>query len=389
MTTNELAEAWYERFSRCAGDLYPGRYTPEFCRVLAELAVEIQALARQKRATIVAHNYLYPEFHEVADRVGDSLGLSLAVQRMRAPRVDFESVFFMGATAKLITGDATRVFVADSPEVLGCSLVFGTDHAWLDRWKAEHPDGIVVTYINSDALTKAKSDYVSTSRNTDIIIVAAAREFPGRKILVLPDKYLGLVMKQRAIDLAREQGVALDPDQVEVYMQPFGGFRAACYVHEEIGERGVEEALDAYPDAELMIHPECGCASSCLYKLHAGIIPKSRAYFLSTEGMVQHARRSAAQRFIVATEKGMVYRLRTEMPEKEFLPVSLAAECRYMKANTLEKLLRSLREDRLEVVLCDDCCDPRAPHQDDRTVHIPRSVAAKAKVAIDRMLAIR
>lgn len=389
MTTHELAAAWHDRFTRYAVDLYPGRYTPERCRELAEQAIEIRRLAAEKGSTVVVHNYLHPEFHEIADLVGDSLGLSLAVQRMRAPRVDFESVFFMGATAKLITGDATRVFVADSPEVLGCSLVFGTDHGWLDRWKAEYPDGIVVTYVNSDAYTKARSDFVSTSRNTDKIIVAAAREFPGRKILVWPDKYLGFVMKQRALVLAAEQGVALSPDQIEVYTQPFGGFRAACYVHEQIGEDGVERALDAHPEAELMIHPECGCASSCLLKLHSGIIPKHRAYFLSTEGMVEHARRSPARSFIVATELGMVYRLRKELPEKEFLPVSLQAECRYMKANTLEKLLRSLREDRLEIVLCDDCCDPRTPHQDDHVVHIPRSIAARAKVAIDRMLEIQ
>ncbi|MDP3770927.1 MAG: quinolinate synthase NadA, partial [bacterium] len=273
-------------------------------------------------------------------------------------------------------------------EVLGCSLVFGTDHAWLDRWKAEYPDGIVVTYVNSDAYTKSRSDYVSTSRNTDKIIVEAARRFPGRKILVWPDKYLGFVMKQRALVLAAEQGVTLSPDQIDVYTQPFGGFRAACYVHEQIGEDGVERALDEYPDAELMIHPECGCASSCLFKVSTGVIPRDRAYFLSTEGMVEHARASPTRQFIVATELGMVYRLRKELPEKEFLPVSLAAECRYMKANTLEKLLRSLRQDRIEIVLCDDCCDPRRPHQDDRTVHIPRSTATKAKVAIDRMLAL-
>lgn len=389
MTTHELAVAWYDRFSRYADDLYPGRYTHAFCLELAEQALEIRRLAAEKDSTVVVHNYLHPEFHEIADLVGDSLGLSLAVQRMRAPRVDFESVFFMGATAKLITGDATRVYVADAPEVLGCSLVFGTDHAWIDRWKAEHPDGVLVTYVNSDAYTKACSDYISTSRNTDRIIVEAARANPGKRILVLPDKYLGFVMKSRALDLARQQGVALEEDQVEVYMQPFNGFRASCYVHEQIGERGVEEALDRYPEAELMIHPECGCASSCLFKLASGVIPRERAYFLSTEGMVEHARRSSARAFIVATEKGMVYRLRKELPEKEFLPVSLQAECRYMKANTLDKLLRSLREDRIEIILCDDCCDPRKPHQDDRVVHIPRSTAARAKVAIDRMLSIQ
>lgn len=396
-TASNLARQWYERINRPAADLYPGRYTDDVCRTLAEQALEILALLREKRSTLLVHNYLTPEFHELVRLaaeeglpayVGDSLGLSLRARDARATRVDFASVFFMGATAKLITGDATRVFVPDDPRTLGCSLVFGTDHAWLDRWKEVNPDGVVITYVNSDAYTKSRSDFVSTSRNTDRIIVEAARQFPGRRILVLPDKYLGYVMRARAIELAAAQGVALDPDDVEVYAHAHGGFRAACYVHEQIGERGVEDALDAYPDAELLIHPECGCASSCLVKLHAGIIPKNRAYFCSTEGMLEHARASPAQRFIVATEMGMVYRLRQELPEKQFLPVSAAAICGYMKANTFEKLLRSLREDRVEIALCDDCCDPRAPYEDGTCVHIPRSTAARAKVAIDRMLEI-
>ena len=378
----ELGAAWYERFSRYAEDLYPGRYTREFCLELAEQAFDIRRLAAQKASTIVAHNYLYPEFHEIADKVGDSLGLSYYVRDQGARRVDFESVFFMGATAKIIAGDTTRVFVSDYPDVLGCSLVSGTDHEWLDRWKRQNPDGMLVTYINSDAYTKSISDFVSTSRNTDKIIVHAAREFPGRKILILPDRYLGMVMKLRAV----EQGV--DPDLLEVYDQRYGGHAAACYVHALIGPDAAEIALWEDPEAELMIHPECGCAASCMLKLQQGEIPQGRAYFLSTEQMVERARVSPAKRFIVATEKGMVYRLRKEVPDREFVPVSTQAECRFMKENTLEKLRTSLTDDRLEIVFCDDCCDPRTPYQDERVVHIQRSVANAAKVAIDRMLAI-
>ena len=120
-------------------------------RQLAEQAVQIRRLAAEKHSTIVAHNYLFPEFHELADKVGDSLGLSFYVRDRRAARVDFESVYFMGATAKMITGDATRVFVSDRPAALGCSLVFGTDHEWVERWKARHPHGLLITYVNSDA----------------------------------------------------------------------------------------------------------------------------------------------------------------------------------------------------------------------------------------------
>lgn len=384
-----LAANWYDLFSRYAADLYPGRYTREKCLQLAEQAVEIRRLAAEKQSTIVAHNYLYPEFHELAEKVGDSLGLSFYVRDRKAARVDFESVYFMGATAKMITGDATRVFVPDRPEVLGCSLVFGTDHEWLERWKARNPGGILVTYVNSDAYTKSISDFISTSRNTDKIIAYAVKTFPGRRILVLPDKFLGLVMKQRALETLEHEGVSVDPDSIEVYTHAKGEWSACCYVHEKIGDRGVEMMMEEHPDAELMIHPECGCASSCLYKLHAGLIPQGKAYFLSTEGMVEHAHRSATQTFIVATEKGMVYRLRKECPQKTFLPVSAEAECRYMKANDFDKLLVSLRQDRLEVVLCNDCCDLKKPYEDERVIHIQRSVAARARVGIERMLSVK
>ena len=382
MSARGLASRWYELFSRHAEDLYPGRYTREMCLELAELALEIIDLAREKHSTIVAHNYLYPEFHEIADKVGDSLGLSFYVRDTGARRVDFESVYFMGATAKIITGDATRVFVPDAPQVIGCSLVFGTDYNWLENWKRENEDGLLVTYVNSDPYTKSISDYISTSRNTDKIIVRANSEYPGKKILVLPDKFLGYVMKAKAV----EQGV--DADLVEVYQYQKDGYQASCYVHEKIGQDAVDISLEENPEAELMIHPECGCASSCLYKLHAGIIPHSRAYFLSTEQMVERARVSPAGEFIVATEKGMVYRLRKEIPDKKFMPVSLDAECGYMKENTLEKLLDSLRRDRLEIILCDDCCEPKDPYQDEDVIHIQKSVADRAKLAIDRMFEI-
>lgn len=379
-TVRALARKYYERFSRFAADLYPGRYSFEMCLELAEMEAQIRRLAAEKKSTIVAHNYLYPEFHEIADMVSDSLSLSFFVRDAKAERVDFESVAFMGQTAKMITGDATRVFISDYPEVLGCSLVFGTDHAWIEAWKAR-TGGVLVTYINSDPYMKSISDYIGTSSNTDKVIVHAAREYPGRKILVLPDRFLGYVMKAKAI----EQGV--DPDLIEIYEIFKGHNRASCYVHEAIPSDSVELALAEYPEADLMIHPECGCAASCMLKIQKHEIPDTRAYLLSTEGMVRHARSSKARLFVVATEKGMIYRLRKELPEKEFIPVSYNAQCRYMKENTFEKLLESLTQDRIEIVLCDDCCDPRNPYQDELVTHIPRSVARDAKLAIQRMLA--
>jgi len=388
LSTKELGLKWQDLFSKYAEDLYPGRYTPNKCMELAEQAVEIYRLAEEKQSTIVAHNYLYPEFHEIAERVGDSLGLSFYVQKKKAPRVDFESVFFMGATAKVITGDNTRVFVSDDPQVLGCSLVFGIDYDWLNDWKRKNPHGVLVTYVNSDAYTKSISDFVATSRNTDRVIVHAVKMFPGRKILVLPDKFLGHVMKARALELLRDDGIMIDPDLIEIYEQRKGEYWAACHVHQQIGPDAADIALLQNSDAELMIHPECGCASSCLLKVQNGEIPHSKAYFLSTEQMIERAKISPAKKFVVATEKGMIYRLRKEIPEKEFIPISENAECRFMKANTFEKLLDSLKRDRLEIVFCDDCCDPKSPYQDDKVEHIPRSAAKLAIKGIERMLAI-
>lgn len=240
------------------------------CLELAEKGLEIKRLAKKKESFLAIHNYLYPEFHEIADKVGDSLGLSFTVRDAHAKRIDFESVFFMGATAKIIIGDLARVFVADHPSVLGCSLVFGTDYRWIENWKRLNPGGVLVTYVNSDAYTKSISDFISTSRNTDKVIAYAAKHHPGKKILVLPDKFLGFVMKARALEILKRGGLNVDPDLIDIYQHYFGEYRASCYVHEQIGPDAAEIAMLEHENAELLIHPECGCASSCLYKLQAG-----------------------------------------------------------------------------------------------------------------------
>ena len=388
METKLLAERWYELFSRYAEDLYPGRYTPAFCLELAEKAIEVRKLAAEKGSTIVAHNYQYPELQEVADFVGDSLGLAFKVRDAGASRVDFSSVHFMGATAKMIVGDATRVYVQGDPDVHSCSLVRGTDHRYLERWKALNPSGVLVTYVNSDAYTKALSDYISTSKNTAAVILRAMEEHPGSKVLVLPDKFLGHVMKWQAVELAAKRGVTIEPDLVEVYSNPFNGWNACCYVHERIGDDAPERALDEHENAELMLHPECGCASSCLFKLSQGLLPKDRVYYRSTEGMLERARESAADLFVIGTEKGMIYRLRKMLPDRKFVPVSQDAVCDFMKQNTIDKLLASLRDDKYEIVL-DDAADPKREFVEGNVIRVNRAVAMKAKVAIDRMLAIQ
>ncbi len=161
-SVGELTARWRNNFNRFAGDLYPGRYDEATCRDLVEKAIEIRRLALEKDSRILVHYYLAPEFHEIADKLGDSLALSTYAKESQAKRVDFQAVAFMGQTAKIITRDKTRVFINDSPAVLGCSLVFGTDHTWIENWKKANPDGLIVTYINSDPYTKALSDFIST-----------------------------------------------------------------------------------------------------------------------------------------------------------------------------------------------------------------------------------
>ena len=341
---------WYDTFNREAGDLYPGRYTREYTSRLTEMARRVLDLAREKRSLIVAHNYQFPELQEVAAEVGDSLGLSQYVARKASPRVDFCGVWFMGETAKTILGDRTKVYMPERP---GCSLVDSIDQMRLRRWKATCPDGIVISYVNTDAATKALSDYICTSRNAAQVLDHAAKSNPGKRILFLPDKFLGSV--------SISQSESVDPSLVDLY-------DGCCHVHAKIGELALEQAFERHPEAELLIHPECGCASHCMSRVMQGTSPYQKAF--STEGMVHHARASKAREFIVGTEMGMVYRLRRRMPDKLFYPVSPDAVCEYMKMNTLEKLLDSLEEDRIEVT-------------------IEPETARKAQRAIDRMLTIQ
>ena len=344
-------ETWHDHFNRFAGDLYPGRYTSGYVRDLVEVGKKVRALAKEKGSLIVAHNYQYPELQEVAEEVGDSLGLSRFVAEREPERVDFCGVWFMGETAKTILGDRSKVFMPDKP---GCSLVASIDHGRIDNWISHNPDGIVVSYINTDARTKAMSHYICTSRNAAQVLQHAAEKHPGKRILFLPDKYLG------AVSLARTR---VDPSLVDLY-------DGACHVHAKIGERALEEAFDRHPEADLLIHPECGCASSCLAKTISGASPYQNAYFLSTEGMLRHAETAPAKEFIVGTEMGMLYRLRKAVPEKTFHPVSPHAVCEYMKMNTLEKLLDSLENNRVEVT-------------------VDAQIQQKAQAAIQRMLNIQ
>lgn len=377
MDTRTRAQKWYDLFNRLAHDLYAyesqERYTLSFCQELAEQASDVLALAQEKETCIVAHNYQYPELQEVAETVGDSLGLSQYIAERQAKRVDFCGVRFMGETAKIIGGEKTRVFMPDQP---GCSLVASIDHTVIDQWKEEYPEGVVISYINTDVHTKAKSDYICTSRNAGNILRHVIHHHPKKRILFLPDKFLGtVILHQLGIDMGE---VALEETPHLVRLQatyqeaPLAVdlYKGFCHVHAKIGEKAIFEALEAHPEAELLIHPECGCASSCLLYTMEGDSRFQRSYYLSTEGMVRHAQKSSAQEFIVATESGMVYRLRKEVPDKIFYPVSYASVCEYMKMNTLEKLLLALREDRNEILI-----DPEIARQAMGGIHKMLAIA--------------
>jgi len=344
-------ESWYRRFNRLAGDLYPGRYTREYVKDLVEMGGEVRALARRKSSLIVAHNYVYPELQEVAEATGDSLGLTQFIARQRTPRVDFCGVWFMGETAKAIVGDRTKVYV---PAKAGCSLEASIDHSSITDWTNHHPDGVVISYVNSDVKTKAMSHYTCTSRNAGQVLAHAARTHAGKQILFLPDQHLG------AVAVAQTQ---VDRDLVDLY-------EGACHVHVKMTQRTLERAIDRHPGADLLVHPECNCAPSCLEKIIHRSSPFENAYFLSTGQMLHHAANSAAQEFLVATETGMVYPLRKQFPEKKFVVVAEAAVCEFMKMQSLEKLLDSLRHDRVEVRVDD-------------------GIRKKANAAIQRMIDIQ
>ena len=306
--------------------------------VRTELHEEIRALAAERGAVILAHNYQLPDVQDVADYVGDSLGLSRQAAATDAEAIVFCGVHFMAETAKILSPEKTVLL----PDLgAGCSLAESITVEELRQWKAQHPGAVVVSYVNTSAAVKAESDYCCTSGNAREVIRAIPED---REILFLPDMYLGLWAE-------RETGRKLT-----IWL-------GECHVHAGIRPSDIDEWIANDPEAEFMVHPECGCASQAM------AFGNSRTHILSTEGMVNFAKASDAPRFRVATETGIIHRLQKDAPGKTFLPVNEQAVCRYMKMITLEKTRDALRDWKFEVTV-----DPE--------------VAAKAKLAIDRMVAI-
>jgi quinolinate synthase len=313
---------------------------------VTSLQDEVRRLARERNAVILAHNYQVPEVQDVADVVGDSLGLSRVAARTEADVIVFCGVHFMAETAAILN-PGKRVLLPDLEA--GCSLADTIDAEQLRAWKARNPGAVVVTYVNTTAEVKAESDYCCTSGNARAVIEAIP---PDQPILFAPDMFLGTYLERVT---GRRMHV----------------WPGECHVHAGIRPDDLERARREHADADLLVHPECGCASSCMYFAASGDVDASRTFVLSTEGMVEHARRSPRREFVVATETGILHRLRKEVPDvdKRFAAVSERAICRYMKMITLPKVLRSLREDV-------------------HVVSVPEPVAGRARRALERMVSL-
>lgn len=309
-----------------------------------EMQAEIVALKREKNALILAHNYQIPAVQDVADHVADSLGLARLAQESTAGRIIFCGVWFMAETAKILNPDR-KVLIPDA--AAGCSLVETITADELRAWKAEHPGAIAVGYVNTSAEVKAELDYCCTSSNAVAVVNAIPAD---REVLFLPDMFLGAWVQ-------RVTG--------RTNMRIWQG---ECHVHAAIRPEMIDAATAARPQADLLVHPECGCSSNCLYLKSTGQI-KNDMHLLSTSGMVAHAGRSEAREFLIATEVGILHQLEMRAPGKTFIPVSEGAVCEYMKMITTEKLLNSLRNDVVEV-------------------DVPADIRRRAETAILRMVAI-
>ncbi len=309
------------------------------------LAEEIRALAASRNAVILAHNYERPEIQDVADFVGDSLGLSREAARTSADVIVFCGVHFMAETAAILS-PAKTVLLPDL--AAGCSLASTIDAEQLRAWKAEHPGAVVVAYVNTTAEVKAESDYCCTSGNAVEVVNAIPAD---KEILFLPDMFLGAHVR-------RLTGRA----NIHVWL-------GECHVHAGIDPEHINLTRAQHPGAEFLIHPECGCATPVVEAISAGAISGDDVHILSTEGMINRPAKSDNDTFIVATETGILHRLRRANPTKRFIAANDRAQCAYMKVTTLPKVRDALLYMQHRITVPDD-------------------IAARARTSIERMVAI-
>ena len=306
---------------------------------------EVRALAKQRDAVLLAHNYQVPEIQDIADHTGDSLALSRIAANSDASTIVFRGVHFMAETAKILSPEKT-VLIPDARA--GCSLADSITGAELRGWKAEHPGAVVVSYVNTTAEVKAETDICCTSSNAVDVVASIPAD---QEVLFLPDQFLGAHVKR-----------VTGRENIHIWA-------GECHVH--AGINGAELAARAAeePDADLFIHPECGCATSALYLAGEGAVAPERVKILSTGDMVHEARDTRAKSVLVATEIGMIHQLRKAAPGIEFRAVNDRASCRYMKMITPAALLRCLRDGLDEV-------------------HVDVETAARARASVQRMIEI-
>lgn len=309
-----------------------------------QLIQEINEWRKKRNAIILAHNYQIPIIQDIADFVGDSLGLSRQAAATKSEAIVFCGVHFMAETAAILCPDK-KVLIPDLEA--GCSLAASVTLDGLLKWKAEHPGAVVVSYVNTTAAIKAESDYCCTSGNALQVVNSID---PSKEILFLPDVFLGSWVKRMT-----------GRDNMHIWM-------GECHVHAAIHPRAIDEKMKEYPQAELLIHPECGCLTPYLDRV-ARQEKSDQLKVASTEGMIVRACQSPAKQFVVATEEGILHRLKKQNPEKEFIPIADEMSCQFMKMITLEKLHASLVNDQFQVT-------------------VPEDVAAKARLSIERMVAI-
>lgn len=288
-------------------------------------AEAIRALAKARNATILAHNYQLPAIQDIADHVGDSLALARAAAAADEDTIVFCGVHFMAETAKILSPDKT-VLIPD--QRAGCSLADSITAEDLAEWKAEHPGAVVVSYVNTTAAVKALTDYCCTSSNAVEVVNSID---PDREVLFCPDQFLGAHVRR----LTNRENMHV--------------WAGECHVHAGINGDELTEQTRNNPDAELFVHPECGCATSALYLAGEGAVPEERVKILSTGGMLDAARSTGAKQVLVATEVGMLYQLRNAAPDVDFRAVNEKASCKFMKMITPAALLRCLLEGADEV----------------------------------------
>ena len=306
---------------------------------------KIENIKQEKDVVILAHNYQIPEVQDVADFVGDSLGLARQAAKTPHKTILFCGVHFMAETAAIISPEK-KVLIPDV--AAGCSLSDSITLDQLKKWKQEHPNAIAVGYVNTTAEIKSELDYCCTSSNAVNVVKAIPED---KEILFLPDMFLGSYVAK----MTGRKNMSI--------------WAGECHVHAGITPEHVKEKLNTLNQAEFLIHPECSCTTPMMYDVANGSYKSNQVQILSTEGMMNHVKNSKSNEFVVATETGILYRMKQQNPTKKFIPASEQAECEYMKMITLEKVYNSLLNNTDVVTVSKDTAD-------------------KARLAIERMLSI-